>query len=296
MTAFNDPKGETLVYPMLQQGNTIDNETLLDLWLHGRSKNTAGSYRLHTSRLLSFVDNKPLSSVTLADIQAWELTLSNLSSGSQRTAIFAIKSLLSFGHKLGVLPVNVGLLVRSRGVKDTLSERILSEAEVQAMIASETDPRNRVMLRLLYSGGLRVSELCGLKWKDLKERPGAGGQVTIFGKGNKTRVVLLPPGIWGGLIQLGPGQPDDPVFHSYLGGGHLHRSHLWRIVKAAAIRAGISDKVSPHWLRHAHASHSLDRGAPIHLVQQTLGHSSLATITRYLHAKPTDSSALYLPD
>jgi integrase/recombinase XerD len=47
------------------------------------------------------------------------------------------------------------------------------------MIASETDPRNRVMLRLLYSGGLRVSELCGLKWKDLKERPGAGGQVTI---------------------------------------------------------------------------------------------------------------------
>ena len=67
-----------------------------------------------------------------------------------------------------------------------------------------------------------------------------------------------------------------------------------RIVKAAAERAGLSVEVSAHWLRHAHASHSLGRGAPIHLVQQTLGHASVATTGRYLHARPTDSSARYL--
>jgi integrase/recombinase XerD len=67
-----------------------------------------------------------------------------------------------------------------------------------------------------------------------------------------------------------------------------------RIVRSAARRVGIEANVSPHWLRHAHASHSLDRGAPIHLVQATLGHASVATTGRYLHARPQDSSARYL--
>ena len=66
------------------------------------------------------------------------------------------------------------------------------------------------------------------------------------------------------------------------------------VVKGAAARAGLSAAVSAHWLRHAHASHALDRGAPIHLVQATLGHSSVATTGRYLHARPNDSSSRYL--
>ena len=77
-------------------------------------------------------------------------------------------------------------------------------------------------------------------------------------------------------------------------GGHLDPSAVHRIVKAAAERAGLSEEVSAHWLRHGHASHSLERGAPIHLVQATLGHASVATTGRYLHARPTDSSARYL--
>ena len=67
-----------------------------------------------------------------------------------------------------------------------------------------------------------------------------------------------------------------------------------RIVTKAAVRAGVEGKVSPHWLRHGHATHALERGAPIHLVQATLGHASVATTGRYLHARPTDSSSKYL--
>ncbi|MBV8589619.1 MAG: tyrosine-type recombinase/integrase [Acetobacteraceae bacterium] len=77
-------------------------------------------------------------------------------------------------------------------------------------------------------------------------------------------------------------------------GGALDPSQVHRIVKAAAARAGLPAAVSAHWLRHAHASHALDRGAPIHLVQATLGHSSVATTGRYLHARPNDSSSRYL--
>lgn len=69
---------------------------------------------------------------------------------------------------------------------------------------------------------------------------------------------------------------------------------IHRIVKAAAVRAGIQGNVSAHWLRHSHASHALDRGANIALVRDTLGHSSLAVTSRYTHAKPNESSALHL--
>ena len=73
-------------------------------------------------------------------------------------------------------------------------------------------------------------------------------------------------------------------------------SQVRRIVYAAAKKAGLAQKVSPHWMRHAHASHALDRSAPIHLVQATLGHASVSTTGRYLHARPSESSSFYLPD
>jgi integrase/recombinase XerD len=100
--------------------------------------------------------------------------------------------------------------------------------------------------------------------------------------------------MWHALVQLrGDAGPDDPVFRSAKG-GHLDPSAAHRVVKRAAARAGLPDAVSAHWLRRAHASHSLDRGAPIHVVQATLGHGSIATTGRYLRARPNDSSARYL--
>jgi len=92
---------------------------------------------------------------------------------------------------------------------------------------------------------------------------------------------------------------EEPVFTSRKQQGHLSQLQVNRIVKAAAQRLPgleptIANAVSPHWLRHAHASHAMDRGAPVHLVKETLGHANIATTGRYLHARPTDSSSLYL--
>jgi len=265
------------------------------MWLHGKSLNTQENYRQAAARFLAFA-GKPIHLVSLAEVQgfATHLAACGLSASTQRTTISAVKSLLTFGNKIGVLSANVGASVSTPKVKDTLTERILTELEVQVMIAKETSGRNRAMLRLLYGVGLRVSELCALTWRDLTRR-GDTGQATVFGKGSKTRVVLLPATIWHELKALqGNALPDAPVFQSRKQGGHLTRSAVMRIVRAAEKRAGIEAQVSPHWLRHAHASHSLDRGAPIHLVQQTLGHSSVATTSRYLHARPQDSSARFL--
>jgi integrase/recombinase XerD len=123
--------------------------------------------------------------------------------------------------------------------------------------------------------------------------------VTVYGKGGKTRAIVISPKVWSEVLSLrGKAERDDPVFRSRErskdGSWHLSRKQVYRIVRVAGERAGIEGNVSPHWLRHSHASHSLEKGAPIHLVQQTLGHSSIAVTERYLHANPDDSSALYL--
>ncbi len=269
-----------------------DDGRVVALWLHGRPAETQRAYRREADRLRVFV-GKPLAAVTLGDVQAYADTLINLAPSSQGRALGAVKSLLAFAHRLGYLLFDVGRAVRVPARRDTLAQRILSEAEVHRLFALESRPRNRVLLRFLYAAGARVSEAVGVCWKDMTPRD-EGGQVTLHGKGGKTRHILLPPPIWRDLLTLrGDAAPAAPLFRSQRG-GHLHPSQVLRIVKAAARRAGLSGAESPHWLRHAHASHALDRGAPIHLVQATLGHSSVATTGRYTHARPTDSSARYL--
>ena len=222
----------------------------------------------------------------------------DLQPSSQSRILSSVKSLLAFGHRIGILAVDVGAPLKLPSLRNRLAERILPEPDLQRLLARETNKRNAVLLRLLYAAGLRVSELCGLKWRDVVER-GDTGQISVYGKGGKTRSILLSASTWQAL-QSYKGEkslPDTPVFPSRKktrNQGHLDPSQVLRIVRAAAKRAEINLNVSPHWLRHAHASHALDRGAPIHLVQQTLGHESVATTGRYLHARPSDSSARYL--
>lgn len=280
---------------MLNTNVTLTNSQLIDLWLYGKSANTIDGYRRYAERFFESVSNKPLLEVSLMDFQLWEMSLLG-SDNSKRVAVGAIKSLFSFAKELGIISSNLGILVKSPKAKNRLAERILTEEEVQNLINNTTNQRDRTIIRLLYFAGLRVSELCALKWRDLKPRNEGGGQITVFGKGDKTRVVLVGKGIWQDMQQLKDNaKKDDPVFVSGKG-GHLCRSMVFHIVKNAAKRAGLEGNVSPHWLRHSHASHSLDRGAPIHLLQKTLGHSSVTITEMYLHAKPTDSSGLYLDD
>lgn len=220
-----------------------------------------------------------------------------MESGLQLSSVYrsmsAVKSLFAFGHRLGYLTFDVASPLRLPAQRDRLSERILDETDVIRMIALEGMPRNKAILLTLYAGGFRVAELCSLKWSDLQNRDTAG-QMTVFGKGSKTRSVRIPSPVWNAVQSLrNDARESDPVFRSRKR-GHLDESQVWRIVRKASKRAGIEKEVSCHWLRHAHASHALDRGAPIHLVQATLGHSSISTTGRYLHARPTESSSSYL--
>jgi integrase/recombinase XerD len=266
---------------------------LVALWLHDKSTETQKAYADDLARFQAFNGGKPLAAITLADLQAFADSLSELSANSQRRMLASIKSLLTFGQKIGYITFNVGAAQKLPPAKDTLAERILSEAEVHAMIALTSDRRDKVLLQVLYASAARVSELTGLRWRDVQPNK-KGGQVTLFGKRNKTRSVVLSGTVYKALLALrGAAGNDDPVFVSQKGGS-LDESQVWRIVRAAARRAGIAGNVSPHWLRHSHASHAIDRNAPVSLVRDTLGHQSLETTSRYLHARPDESSSLYL--
>ncbi len=278
--------------PMALQADS--DEQLIKIWLHGRPKNTQQAYRREVQRFLEAID-KPLRSVRLIDIQQYTDNFPpSLKESSVKRALSAIKSLFAFAFRLGYLSFDIGRAMKLPKFRDELADRILAETDVLRIISLEPQPRNRALLLTLYAGGFRVSEICSLKWHHLQDRDSAG-QITVFGKGGKTRVVLMPQSVWTALVKLQDGNSlESPVFRSRKK-GHLDESAVWRIVRKASERAGIDKDVSCHWFRHAHASHALDRGCPIHLVQATLGHSSISTTGRYLHARPNDSSANSLP-
>jgi integrase/recombinase XerD len=275
------------------QSQADSDEKAIALWLHGKAAHSQRAYGLDIERFRAHV-SKSLPAVTLEDLQRFADSLGELASASQKRILASVKSLLTFCFKIGYTRFNVGGALTIRRPKNTLAERILPHEDVTHIIEMESNPRNHAILWLLYQTGCRVSELCGLKWRDVQPRENGFAQVTIFGKGDKTRHVLISKRLYNEMTRLrGDAGPDAPVFASK-GGKHLDQPAVFRILQAAAKRAGIEQAVSPHWFRHAAASHSLDNGAPISLVKEQLGHSSLEITSVYVHARPTDGLFKYL--
>ncbi|AFZ15569.1 integrase family protein (plasmid) [Crinalium epipsammum PCC 9333] len=266
---------------------------LLELWLHGKSLETQKAYIRDIKSFLNFV-SQSIVSVTLTDIQNWDNQMIelHLASATRARRLSAVKSLLSFGCKIGVLQVNVGLPVSTPAIKDTIAERILTEAEWLQIITNEPNRKHQLMLQMLYETRARVREFCALKWKDFRDKGDGTATVTLFGKGGKTRTVTITPELWTALQAIRNGAIGNaPVFLSQRK-KQYSTVQAWRIVKAAGERAGING-ISPHWLRHTGATHQLMNGSPIHVQQRELGHAGLDVTSRYLHLIPGEYGAKY---
>src|SRR5438876_7737124 len=167
LRSSGDQDGAGITLPSNREA--ISDEQLLKLWLHGRSPNTQRVYGSDVSRFRSFV-GKSLQAATLADLQDFSDSLLALAPASQCRVLSSVKSLLSFGHRLGYLAFDVGRPLRLPANRNRLSERILAEGVIHKILALEPSRRNRALLRLLYAAGLRVFELCALTWQHLQER------------------------------------------------------------------------------------------------------------------------------
>jgi integrase/recombinase XerD len=182
--------------------------------------------------------------------------------------------------------------------------KALSEPEVEALLDAVPGEgprprRDRAILETLYAGGLRISELVGL---DLGDVDLYDGQVRVLGKGNKERVVPLgrtARAALGDYLTTGRPELERPARTAERGlflnarGGRLTRQGAWLIVRAAGDRAGLGGRLFPHVLRHSCATHMLDHGADIRVVQELLGHASLSTTQVYTKVSPERLRAVY---
>ena len=272
---------------------------LIDLWLRGFT--SPETRRAYAGDVKAFRDwagpDVLLRAVTLSTLTYWRESL--LAQGHRPAGVnrrlASIRSLLTLGQRTGYLHFNVGTALKPLPQADRQAERILSERDTLNLLHaagnSRQGPRNQALLQYLYYTGSRVGEACALRWRDLHDLAGTMPHVTVHGKGGRSRHVALVPELGPVLQRLAPDppDPDSPVFRTQPGRNLTARA-VWDIVRAAARRSGLTAAVSPHWLRHAHASHALDRGAAVHVVQSTLGHASLNTTTHYVHVRPGVSS------
>jgi len=300
MGVFPMPKSTDLA---LQRISTISVGTrarsdaeLIASWLASlTSAHTRRNFELTASRFREAL-TADLRTATVEDVrEAVANITAGLSNATARQYLLRVKSLLSYAHNLGYSPFNAGVTIKVRPDQSGagLAKRIISEVEVGLLIREANSTRDEVLLKTLYAGGLRVSELVALSWADVIERD-TRIQLSVTGKGGRIRQVLLPETVATAILALrSDAGANDPVFASRKG-GRLSERAVNYMLKRAAERAGITGAISPHWLRHAHGSHALDRGATLAEVQTTLGHANVATTSGYLHARPDTSSGLRL--
>jgi len=273
-------------YPEDYSGAKSD-QHLVELWLSGRPASTVKVYRPVAESLLEFLAPDCLQMATVADLVRWAESLEGKPNTLSRK-VSTVKSLLSYAHKTGYTVFNVGAALLRPKTPNMLHERIVDETTIHDMMTAASEGRDKTMVRFLYASGARNSELCKLRWKDIR-----GRRVTLQGKGSKNRTTLLPQSIIDELLALRPetAADSDSVFLTTKGNA-MSPWACWYIIKQ--ISEVVSQGLTPHWFRHAHASHTLDNGAPIHLVQRSLGHENVATTSRYLHANPNDGASNFL--
>jgi integrase/recombinase XerD len=280
--------------PSSQITNAQSDRELILVWMADKSRTTQASFKGTVAKFLEFID-KPLIEVRLDDLQLWKRGLeARFKPTTVANKVLVIKSLFSFAVKVGYLPMNIGSFIKPPKTKEVLAEKILTKEEVKRIIDATNSQRDALMLSLMYGCGLRVSEVVGLTWVDLKPHLDGGGKATVFGKGSKTRVVIIPPKLWGQLLEFKQTSHICQWVFVTRTGHQMERSIVHRMIKRTCFRAGVDSLASCHWLRHSHATHSLEAGCNLRLLQQSLGHASVTTTEKYLHISPDKGSSQYI--
>lgn len=256
----------------------------------GMSPNTVSAYRRDVDAFLEQV-GIPVEDVSSDQVAGYlESRASDLSKRSQARLLSALRSFFDWLVSEGTRPDNPCDKVDSPKLGLYLPE-VLSVEEVDAIMASVpltqwTGVRDRAILEVLYGCGLRVSEVCGLLisrvWLD-------EGMVSVVGKGNKERIVPMGgPAVEAVAAYLecrplpdGP-ENDDVLFLNRFG-RPLSRVSVFEMVKRQAGLAGVRKEISPHTFRHSFATHLIENGADLRVVQEMLGHESILTTEIYTH-------------
>ena len=199
----------------------------------------------------------------------------------------ALSSFCRYLSREGLLEDNPVTAADSPTRPERKLPHVLSISEIACLLSTPDrrttrGRRDSAFLEVLYASGLRVSEAAGLRWGDLDTKR---GMLMVRGKGEKERRVPIAPASLKAVLTIRPrhARATDFVF-SFSGGKQaLSRGTLWRTVKENALKAGLAQAPSPHWLRHSFATHLLNGGADIRAIQELLGHARISTTQIYTH-------------
>lgn len=261
----------------------------------GLSDNSVTAYELDFKRLKNYMDEHHIDVVraTFDDLQAFVFdTFKDIASAkTQARLLSSIHSFYRFLLYHHYIEQDPSELLEMPRVEKKLPE-VLSLEEIDAMIAcidmsKPEGHRNRAIIEMLYGSGLRVSELTDLRLSNIYRQE---GYMRILGKGSKQRLVPISPvadeqlGYWlqdRNALDIKPESIDIVFLNHY--GRQLTRAMIFTIVKRLAQAAGITKTISPHTLRHSFATHLLQNGADLRIIQQLLGHESIVTTEIYTH-------------
>lgn len=256
----------------------------------GRSKNTVTNYRVDLEQFREYLLRQGIREVSAIDSQSVRVYLSNIigfgiAKTSAARKLSAVRGFIRWLSARGVLGNGTAAGLKGPKLPSSLP-RALSYEETEKLLSEGPEhgkhyQRDRLILEMLYGSGLRVSELIDLNWENIEIDQRI---IRVLGKGSKERLVPFGSGVkklledWKLLSRKGN---RGPVFISEKGAERLTVRTVHRLVQRSAIRVGIFG-VSPHTLRHCFATHLLERGAPLKVVQELLGHESIAATQRYL--------------
>jgi integrase/recombinase XerD len=254
----------------------------------GLSQHTIDAYRRDVDALLQHAKKSPLE-VSSDDILMFLQTLQKkgYASSSICRMLIAVKVFFRFLSKEGMIPQDISAHLETPKIWQLLPE-VLQESEVEALLQQPSPQdamgaRDGAILELLYATGMRVSELCNLGLHDVHD-----AFVKVRGKGKKERLIPVGHKAMQAIDHYlthfrGEVREDNgPLFVS-LRGKRISRITVWKQVKEYAAKAGIAKTISPHTLRHSFATHLLERGADLRLIQDMLGHEDIGTTDRYTH-------------
>jgi integrase/recombinase XerC len=286
----------------------------------GRSPHTVAAYLRDLKHFASYwndIEGSPLSLTSTTQIKPSDIRgfLSNchrdgLSKTTMQRRMASLRSWFRFLERQGVVQNNPASMVSTPKIGQRLP-RAPSEEDTARLLetplpSNREEPdwvlkRDRAILELLYGSGLRINELCGLDIFDLNM---SGNEAKVLGKGNKERVVPLGKRSIHALKEylqsrqksLGPCAMDTPLFIGVKQTNkrcRLNPRQVQRLIQARRRWLGLPEKITPHALRHAFATHMLQAGADLRAIQEMLGHASLSTTQRYTHLDRAGLARIY---
>jgi integrase/recombinase XerD len=242
-----------------------------ELRLRGYSDATIEAYQRYNEQFKDYM-GKPLREASTDDVKGF---LSSLIADDRASSTVALARSAVLFYQNQVLDQDIAD-VQTPKVESSLPV-VLTPGEVKSIIQEPSHTKSKAMIMMLYSTGMRVSELVSLKWEDLE--PERGVAWVREGKGDKDRMITLSDTIIDVLDEIN--NSSEYVFSGR--NGEMTTRNVQRVVKRAAEQAGVDKKVTPHTLRHSYATHLLEDGNDLRLIQELLGHSNLQTTEIYTH-------------